>query len=267
MKIIRTLALALLLAAQIATPAAAADPERIAITPQSSGGAIILKAALLPIPPGHRTSYRIGLQELRSGRAADDGRALWRQSDLPGADAAPSSTAIWFSTVRPGTYAFRDLSRQDFWALCFNEDSLQFTVRPGEVVYLGEMDVRRHVAELERMAIESGRIIGASRAARPFLRPGVAAGFGAGGRSRPCRGCGDDARAHAAHDGGAESGGAHPGPVRHRQRPVRHAAHLRRLFPAARTPAIRRLRPPLRPSARSECRAPPLWPRPRPRRG
>ena len=53
--------------------------------------------------------------------------------------------------------ADRDLSRQDYWALCFNDNSLQFTVRPGEIVYLGEIDARSHVAELERMAVMSGR--------------------------------------------------------------------------------------------------------------
>lgn len=157
MKTIRTLALALLLAAQIATPAAAADPERIAITPQSSGGAIILKAELLPIPPGHRTSYRIGLQSydpaaqrMTGGPYGGNPTFLARRGSFV--------DGYLVLDVRPGTYAFRDLSRQDFWALCFNEGSVQFTVRPGEVLYLGEMDVRRHVAELERMSIESGRI-------------------------------------------------------------------------------------------------------------
>ena len=36
-------------------------------------------------------------------------------------------------------------------------DSVQFTIRPGEVVYLGDFDAHFHVAELEQMAISTGR--------------------------------------------------------------------------------------------------------------
>ena len=141
----------------LAVPAAAArNPDRIAITPASANAVIILKAELLPIPPSYRTSYRINLkrydpaaQRMLGGPFAGATFAATRSSFVDG---------YLILEVQAGTYAFQDMSRQDFWALCFNDGSLQFTVRPGEVLYLGEMNVRRHVAELQQLAVLTGRL-------------------------------------------------------------------------------------------------------------
>ena len=146
----------LLVAALVAAPVAAKEAGQIAITPQSANAAIILKAELLPIPPSYRTSYRIGLQTYDPAAQRMTGGPFGGQATF----AATRNSVVdgyMVLELRPGTYAFRDLSRQDFWALCFNDGSLQFTVRPGEVVYLGEIDARRHVAELQRMAAMAGR--------------------------------------------------------------------------------------------------------------
>ena len=157
MSTIRARALALLLVMLIVAPAAARDPDGIAITPESERAAIILKAELLPTPPSYRTSYRIGLQkydpaEQRLTGGPYGGNYIFQARRSRFVD------GYMILEVEPGTYAFRDLSRQDLWALCFNDGSLQFTVRPGEVVYLGEIDARSHVAELERLAVMTGRI-------------------------------------------------------------------------------------------------------------
>lgn len=152
----RALAILALFSALLAAPVAARNPDRIAITPESANAAIILKAELLPIPPTYRTSYRIGLQGYDPAAQRMMGGPFGGQATF----AATRNSFVdgyLVLEVRPGTYAFRDLSRQDFWALCFHDGSLRFTVRPGEVVYLGEMNVRRHVSELERMAVLSGR--------------------------------------------------------------------------------------------------------------
>lgn len=150
------LGLALLLAMLAAVPAAAREPRTIAITPRSPGAVIVLKAEPLPIPPGYRTSYRIGLQSYDPDARRMTGGPYGGQATFAATRGA-FVDGYMVLEARPGTYAFRDLSRQDYWALCFNEGSLQFNVRPGEVVYLGEMDVRMHVAELERMSLMSGR--------------------------------------------------------------------------------------------------------------
>ena len=225
---VRALALSLFLVTLGVAPAAARDPARIAITPELQRAAIILKAELLPIPPTYRTSYRIGLQRYEAAEQRLMGGpyggnyvfAARRNSFVDG---------YMVLEVEPGTYAFRDLSRQDYWALCFNDNSLQFTVRPGEVVYLGEIDARHHVTELERMAVMSGRTSTRSQVVHffdgvspPAFKPVDEAGL-------DCR-HGDGEGAHAADDGGAEGGGVRPGPVRHRTGPVRPQPDLRRLL-------------------------------------
>lgn len=156
MMTIRKLRFFLLLAVLVAVPVAAKEAGQIAITPQSANAAIILKAELLPIPPSYRTSYRIGLQTYDPAAQRMMGGPFGGQATFAARRGA-FVDGYMVLEVRPGTYAFRDLSRQDFWALCFNDGSLQFTVRPGEVVYLGEIDARLHVAELERMAVLAGR--------------------------------------------------------------------------------------------------------------
>lgn len=145
----------MLLFVAAALSVAARNPDSIAITPQSPHALIVLKAELLPIPPSFRTSYRISLkrydpaqQQMLGGPFAGAMFAATRGNFIDG---------YLVLEVDPGTYAFQDFSQQDFWALCFNDGSLQFTVGAGEVVYLGEMDVARHAEELQRMAVMSGR--------------------------------------------------------------------------------------------------------------
>lgn len=156
MRRIFTTAFAGALALAAAGPAAAKDVSKFAITPGAAEALIIVKAEDLPRPPGYKTSWRMGLQSHDSGEQKLQGGPWGGTETIAG---RPKSFVDGYlvEIVKPGTYAFRDFSRQDFWALCFNGGSLRFTVKPGEVLYLGELDVRGHVIELERLAITSGR--------------------------------------------------------------------------------------------------------------
>lgn len=148
----------MLLAAGAATaPAMAQDVAKIAITPQSQNAALIIKAPNLPPPPTYRTAYRINLQAYDAEKLAMRGGPFGGGATFA---ARPKAFVDGYLVVdiKPGTYVFRDISKQDFWALCFNNDSRQFTVKPGEVVYLGEIDARLHMAELQHRAIMSGQI-------------------------------------------------------------------------------------------------------------
>lgn len=150
------LAIAAALAAA-AVPAAAKDPAKIAITPGSPNGAVILKAAQLPPPPGYASGYRISLQTY------DPAEKTMRGGPYGGGATFAAKRKAFVDgymvlEMKPGTYAFHGFSRQDYWALCFNGGSLSFNVQPGEVVYLGEMDVAMHAEELQRLAITSGRV-------------------------------------------------------------------------------------------------------------
>jgi hypothetical protein len=152
--------LAIVFAAAFACASAASaeqNPAKIAITPQSERGAIIMRAPDLPKPRGsYISSYKIGLKVYDPVNQAMRGGPFGGNVLIA---ARPSLFAQGYlvSDVRPGTYVITDFSRQDLWALCFHDNSVQFTVRPGEVVYLGDFDARFHVMELEQMAISSGR--------------------------------------------------------------------------------------------------------------
>ena len=147
-------AAALLLAA--AAPAAAKDVADIAITPASADALIIFKANDVPVPPGYKTAWRMPIQSYDPAAEKMQSGPYGGIETLAG---RPKSFVDGFlvERVKPGTYAFQSFSRQDFWALCFNGDSLQFTVKPGEILYLGEFDAVSHVLELEQLAVTSGR--------------------------------------------------------------------------------------------------------------
>jgi hypothetical protein len=150
------LAAALLVAAAVAAPAAAKDVADFAITPGSADALIVFRAPDIPRPPGYKTSWRMGVQAYDPAEQKLSAGPFGGNETLAG---RPKSFVDGYlvEMVKPGTYVFRDFSRQDFWSLCFNGNSLQFTIKPGEVLYLGEFDAARHVMELETLAVTTGR--------------------------------------------------------------------------------------------------------------
>jgi hypothetical protein len=140
------------------TPAVAADPAKLAITQQSERAALILKTDLLPVAPGMRTSYRMTLQsydpaaeKLRG--APYGGLAVFAARPKEFVD------GHLILDVKPGTYVFKDFSIQDRWSLCFNGGSRMVTVKPGEILYLGALDARSHMAELQQKTVMSGQTV------------------------------------------------------------------------------------------------------------
>lgn len=143
-----------LAAALASPPAAAAKPEEIAVTPQSADAAIIMKAPMLRVAPGLKTAYRLYLhtydpKEQKMVGGAFGGGAVF--------EAKPKNFADGYLVVavKPGTYAFQSFYQQDYWGLCFNGGSLAFTVKSGEVVYLGAFDAAKYAAELQGLAISN----------------------------------------------------------------------------------------------------------------
>jgi hypothetical protein len=158
------LAAALVLAGGAGAPAAAKDVAGFAITPGSAEALIIVKTDDIPRPPGYKTSWRMGVQTYDTAEQKLQGGPFGGNETLAG---RPKSFVDGYlvELVKPGTYVFRDFSRQDFWSLCFNGGSLRFTVKPGEVVYLGQFDAVKHVRELETLSVMTGRLT--ARAGQP----------------------------------------------------------------------------------------------------
>ncbi len=141
---VRRLAWAALL---VAAPAAATDrPAKVAITPKSGDAVLIVRAPTLPVP------YQIGISRFDPVESQLTSNPLGGWADMT-VSADKSTDGYIVRTVKPGTYVLRDVSQQLAWGLCFHADTLQFDVRPGEVVYLGSFDGETPIRELQREAI------------------------------------------------------------------------------------------------------------------
>jgi hypothetical protein len=139
-----------------ATPASAHDAAKIAITATSKDALIIIKTPSLPPAPTFKTAYRLGLSVYDAENQAMKG-GPWGGKATFQAQPKKFVEGYLMLTVKPGTWVYQDFSQQDFWALCFQDSSLQFDVKAGEVVYLGAFDAAAHARDLQLTAIRTGR--------------------------------------------------------------------------------------------------------------
>ena len=139
-----------------AIPASAKDSAKIAITATSKDALIIIKAPAIPPAPTFKTAYRLGLSVYDPDTKAMKG-GPWGGKAIFQAQPKKFVDGFLMLTVKPGTWVYQDFSQQDFWALCFQDSSLQFNVAAGEVVYLGEFDAVAHARDLQVTAIRTGR--------------------------------------------------------------------------------------------------------------
>lgn len=130
--------------------------DKIAIAPTSKKAAIIIKAKDIPVSDSYRTSFRMVLRTFDIEKQALRGGPLGGSVML---EAQPRlfTDGYLVADLEPGTYVFQSFSRQDSWILCFNDNSRYFTIKPGEVLYLGEINSEKHVRELEMLAISTGQ--------------------------------------------------------------------------------------------------------------
>jgi hypothetical protein len=135
-------------AACLASPVSAADPSRIAIAPDSSDAAVIMRAASIEVV------YTLAIA--RYDPIAQDLSGGWEALPVPPAERRSSDFVV--QKVKPGTYVVRELVQQARWGVCFHAGTLQFDVKPGQAVYLGELDARTPLRELERNAVSRKQI-------------------------------------------------------------------------------------------------------------
>lgn len=134
---------AALVALLIATPALAAPkPSKIAITPDSTDAAVLVRAPRLPV------TYTLGIsrfdpvaQNLLTGSFSGG----WVNMEVAGG--GPGQAYV-LRRLKPGTYVLRDVSQQQYWAVCFGDATRQFSVGPGRLLYLGDFDGPTAIAEL-----------------------------------------------------------------------------------------------------------------------
>jgi hypothetical protein len=139
-----------------ALPASANDAAKIAVTATSKDALIIIKTPSLPPAPTFKTAYRLGLSVYDPENQAMKG-GPWGGKATFQAQPKKFVEGYLMLTVKPGIWVYQDFSQQDLWALCFQDSSLQFDVKAGEVVYLGAFDAAAHARDLQITAIRTGR--------------------------------------------------------------------------------------------------------------
>ena len=142
----------LLLAALLATAASAAasdKPAKVAVTPESKDAAVIVHAPVMSVP------YVIGFSKFDPVQSSLQSNSFggWANIDVRG---DRSTDGYLVRRIKPGTYVLRDVSQQSAWGVCFHERTVQFDVKPGQVLYLGQFDGVTAVTELQRNAVTHG---------------------------------------------------------------------------------------------------------------
>ena len=132
--------------------------DRVTITPPSDRGAIVLRT------PRLKQDYVIGIaaydpttQVINGGLLGKNGSITVHAANKKSAVEPDSDLVI--RDLKPGTYTVTNIAWQGFWSDCFYNNTVQFTVAAGQVVYLGTFAAPTALAELQRNARHSGQIV------------------------------------------------------------------------------------------------------------
>lgn len=132
--------------------------DKIAVTPDGDRSLVILKATPLPPPFNMASGFHLTFAPYDAQEEAIGGGILGGGFTLL---AKPKLfyDGYLVADVRPGTYIFQQFTRQDRWALCYNQESPAFTIKAGEALYLGEFDSRGSLIDLENEVSKSMRFL------------------------------------------------------------------------------------------------------------
>lgn len=152
------LAATALLFMALAGPSSAQSRDKLVLAPDSSTAMIVIKTDWWQPATEMQSAFKILLStydpeqaKLGSAPGFAGGGALIevKRKKLIG--------GYLIMPIKPGRWVYQAYQQQDKWTLCFNAATLQFDVKPGEVVYLGEFDGFAHRDWLTRKVRTSGR--------------------------------------------------------------------------------------------------------------
>ena len=143
-------------AAALPTGAIAKTPDKEVLTATSETALVVIKTDFWQPAPYLHSAFRLIISafdpvESKLIGGPFSGAALFEAQKKKFAD------GYLLAPIKPGRWVFMSYSQQDKWALCFNAASVQFEVKPGEVVYLGEFDALSHRDQLTEQAVLSGK--------------------------------------------------------------------------------------------------------------
>lgn len=146
MKISPIACIAALLVASPAAPLSAQKrPDKIKLTAESKDGAVLVRV------PVDRFSY--ALQFSRNGNSGFMSRVYIMKVD----EAPAPGYAYIARTLSPGRYRLDSMWQQARWSACLEQGTFEFTVRPGEIAYLGTVRADRVLETIQGQASSAGQ--------------------------------------------------------------------------------------------------------------
>lgn len=150
-------ATALVLATALSTASVAKEPRKAELAAGSPDALVVLKSEWWQPAPSMLSAYKLTLATYDPAQEKVVG-GPFGGGVLIEARKRNFAEGYIVTALKPGRYVFLSYSQQDKWALCFNARTVQFEVKPGEVVYLGELDAAAHRQELTEEAVRSGKV-------------------------------------------------------------------------------------------------------------
>lgn len=135
--------------------ACAATPKDISISPASDIGLVVFEVE--PTEDLRDSAlYNLGVTAFdpASGKLTANFFGGWAGIDPQ--SAAISERSYLVGQAKPGAYALTDL-RLGQWGICYNNGTVRFDVRPGEVVFVGRYNPNPSLTELSQ-AVRSGKL-------------------------------------------------------------------------------------------------------------
>ena len=128
-----------------AQPAAADEPRKVAIGPDSPKGALLFR-----VPPA---TYPHMLMFTRVGASPTNSYRVWIK-----ARPVAQGDRFLVTALPPGRYRLDSVHQQLWWLGCLHANMPSFTVEPGKIAYLGYLDTRPTVAAIQRSAQAHGNL-------------------------------------------------------------------------------------------------------------
>lgn len=140
-------ALAVLAALMVTQPAEAQKrPEKIALSPNSDKGAVLIRVPAMPFP--------YALQFSKNGKSGFMSRVY-----IMKVEAAPAGYLYIARTLAPGRYRLDNVWQQGLWTACLEQGTFEFTINPGKVAFIGTFEVNGVLREIQSQAVAQGKSV------------------------------------------------------------------------------------------------------------
>ena len=137
------------------TAACAATPKDISVSSSSDIGLVVIEVEPTEDLRAH-AQYNLGVMAFDPATGKITANFFGGWAGIDPQSAAVSDRSYLVGQAKPGVYALADL-RISQWGVCYNNGTVRFDVRPGEVVFVGRYNPNTSLTELQE-ATRDGRV-------------------------------------------------------------------------------------------------------------